>query len=63
MLYNEKDSDTNEATVQRYVNILSNAGFKAFFGDVNNKEAVISILNVLLPGIVYIKRTSESKVN
>ena len=49
MLYNEKDSDTNEATVQRYVNILSNAGFKAFFGDVNNKEAVISILNVLLP--------------
>ena len=35
--------------LQRYVDILTNSGFKAFFGDVNNKEAVISILNVLLP--------------
>ena len=35
--------------VQRYVDILTNSGFKAFFGDVNNKDAVMSILNVLLP--------------
>ena len=35
--------------VQRYVDILTNSGFKAFFGDVNNKDAVRSILNVLLP--------------
>jgi len=44
-----RDNKQKVATVQRYVNILSNAGFKAFFGDVNNKEAVISILNVVLP--------------
>ena len=39
----------NENVVQRYVDILTNSGFKAFFGDVNNKDAVMSILNVLLP--------------
>ena len=44
-----RDNKQKVATVQRYVNILSNAGFKTFFGDVNNKEAVISIQNVLLP--------------
>ena len=35
--------------VQRYVDILTNSGFKAFFGDANNREAVMSVLNVLLP--------------
>ena len=39
----------NEMVVQRYVDILTNGGFKALFGDVNNKDVVISILNVLLP--------------
>ena len=39
----------NEAVVQRYVDILTTGGFKALFGDVNNKDVVISILNVLLP--------------
>lgn len=41
----------NEKTelVQRYVDILTNSGFKALFGDTNNKEVVISIINVLLP--------------
>ena len=43
---NEQEKD---AVVQRYVNILSNAGFKALFGDRKNKEVVISILNTLLP--------------
>ena len=43
---NEQEKD---AVVQRYVNILSNAGFKALFGDRKNKEVVISILNALLP--------------
>ena len=42
-------SNSSAATVQRYVDILTNGGFKALFGDVNNKEAVMSILNVLLP--------------
>ena len=28
---------------------MSNAGFKALFGDMNNKEAVISIINAFLP--------------
>ena len=38
-----------EKVVQRYVDILTNSGFKAFFGDANNREAVMSVLNVLLP--------------
>lgn len=32
-----------------YVDLLSNGGFKAVFGDINNKDVVISIINVLLP--------------
>lgn len=35
--------------VQRYVDILTNSGFKALFADHNNKEAVISIINTFLP--------------
>ena len=38
-----------EKVVQRYVDILTNGGFKAFFGDVNNKDAVMSIINYILP--------------
>ena len=45
----EKQLVQDENAVKRYVDILTNSGFKAFFGDVNNMEAVISILNVLLP--------------
>ena len=37
---NEKDE-----VVQRYVDLLTNAGFKAVFGDRKNKEVVMSILN------------------
>ena len=33
----------------RYVDILTNSGFKALFGDENNKDVVMSIINVLLP--------------
>ena len=45
-----KKSDVrNSAVEQRYVNILTNGGFKAFFGDPNNKTEVIDILNALLP--------------
>ena len=40
---------TEESSGQRYVDILSNGGFKAFFGDENNKEAVMELLNTLLP--------------
>ena len=36
-------------TVQRYVDILTNGGFKALFGDKANKDIVMSIINVLLP--------------
>ncbi len=39
----------NTTTAQRYVDILTNGGFKALFGDINNKDVVMSILNVLLP--------------
>ena len=34
----------------RYVNICSNSGFKAVFGDEDNKEVIISIINTLLQG-------------
>ena len=37
----------NEIVVQRYVDILTNGGFKALFGDVNNKDVVISILKYI----------------
>lgn len=35
--------------VQRYVSLLTNAGFKAVFGDRENKEVVMSVINTLLP--------------
>ena len=35
--------------VQRYVNLLTNSGFKAVFGDRNNKDVVMSVINMLLP--------------
>ena len=38
-----------EVSEQRYVDILSNGGFKAFFGDENNKEVVMELLNTMLP--------------
>ena len=37
------------ATVQRYVDILTEAGFKAVFGVEKNKDILIDLLNVLLP--------------
>ncbi len=49
MIENKQQVLQKGKVVQRYVDILTNSGFKAFFGDVNNKEAVMSILNVLLP--------------
>lgn len=35
--------------VQRYVDLLSNSGFKAVFGDRNNNDVVMSVINMLLP--------------
>ena len=40
---------TSNAVAQRYVDILTNAGFKAVFGDVANKDAVMMIINEFLP--------------
>ena len=42
-------SNEKGEVVQRYVDLLTNAGFKAVFGDRKNKEVVMSILNTLLP--------------
>ena len=42
----EKESN---AVLQRYVNLLSNSGFKAVFGDRANKDVVMSVMNMLLP--------------
>ena len=33
----------------KYVDLLTNSGFKALFGDEKNKEVVMSIIDVLLP--------------
>ena len=43
---------------QMYVDILSNGGFKAFFGDENNKEEVMTLMNTLLPEHRKIKEIS-----
>lgn len=42
-------SDQKGNVVQRYIDILTNGGFKALFGDLENKDVVMSIINVLLP--------------
>ena len=34
---------------RRYVDILSDSGFKAVFGDENNTDVIIDFLNVVLP--------------
>ena len=41
--------DNSEEPQKRYVNLLSNAGFKAVFGDRGNDDVIMSILNTLLP--------------
>ena len=41
--------DVKNEVVQRYVDLLSNSGFKAVFGDRNNKDMVMSVINMLLP--------------
>ena len=40
---------TNKDRIHRYVDVLSDAGFKAVFGDQNNKQLLIDFLNVVLP--------------
>lgn len=39
----------DERVVRRYADILSDAGFKAVFGDGRNGEVLKDLLNVLLP--------------
>ena len=48
--------NSKNTVVQRYVNLLSNSGFKAVFGDRANKDVVMSVINMLLPGS---KKVSE----
>ena len=43
------ETKASSNVVQRYVDILTNAGFKAVFGDVANKDAVMMIINEFLP--------------
>ncbi len=38
-----------EKKVQRYVDILTDAGFKAVFGDRRNSDVLIDLINVMLP--------------
>jgi predicted transposase/invertase (TIGR01784 family) len=44
-----EDYGNGEKIMQRYVDILKNSGFKAVFGDRNNKDVVMSVINALLP--------------
>ena len=37
-------------TDERYASVLSDAGFKAVLGDPDNKELLISIINIILDG-------------
>ena len=39
----------NFCAVQRYVDILTEAGFKAVFGEEKNKDVLIDLLNIVLP--------------
>ena len=41
--------ESKDGPIQRYVDILSNGGFKALFGDVANKDVVMTIINAFLP--------------
>ena len=41
--------EEQKGNVQRYVDILSDAGFKAVFGEKRNKDVLIDLLNVVLP--------------
>ncbi|MBE6243157.1 MAG: Rpn family recombination-promoting nuclease/putative transposase [Bacteroidales bacterium] len=43
------ENNAKSEVAQRYVDILTNAGFKAVFGDVANKDAVMMIINEFLP--------------
>ena len=43
------ENNAKSEVLQRYVDILTNAGFKAVFGDVANKDAVMMIINEFLP--------------
>lgn len=41
--------NTSSETGQTFVNLLTNGGFKAFFGDEKNKNEVMEVINSLLP--------------
>ena len=44
-----KRENDNRTSTQRYVDILTEAGFKAVFGVEKNKDVLINLLNVVLP--------------
>lgn len=44
-----KRGNDNRTSAQRYVDILTEAGFKAVFGVEKNKDILIDLLNVVLP--------------
>ena len=46
--------------VQRYVDILTDAGFKAVFGDERNKDVLVDLINVVLPEDRHVKDIAYS---
>ena len=49
MIEDFKATIEEKASEQKYVDLLSNSGFKAVFGDRANDDVVMSIMNTLLP--------------
>ena len=45
----EERPEGRNVSARRYVDILSDAGFKAVFGDQRNKDVLLDLLNVVLP--------------
>ena len=43
--------ESRKAVVQRYVDILTDAGLKAVFGDQRNKDVLIDILSEVRPAV------------
>ena len=48
-------SSTSSVQGRTYVNLMSDAGFKAVYGDKNNKSLLIELLNCFLPDEVRVR--------
>ena len=49
------EGSVKDVAVGRYVDLLTNSGFKAVFGDRANKDVVVSVINALLPPYRHVR--------